>query len=102
MLARRTRPSLLSGLSLNTTSVNYLYDRTQLYFHFLFSIAEWVLTGWPETGCDLWEEVRSDDFFWNRMAFIYCLGVAADFSDRIGESMGDTYRATAEDIKVGT
>ena len=61
-----------------------------------------MLTGWPETGCDLWEEVRSDDFFWNRMAFIYCLGVAADFSDRIGESMGDTYRATAEDIKVGT
>jgi len=61
---------------------------------------DWVLTGWPETGCDLWEEVRSDDFFWNRMAFIYCLGVAADFSDRIGESMGDTYRATAEDIKA--
>ena len=50
---------------------------------------EWVVTGWTETGCDLWwdskrkwkwyrlfhfrEEVRSDDFFWNRMAFMYCL-----------------------------
>ena len=22
---------------------------------------------WEEEGCDLWEEVRSDDFFWNRM-----------------------------------
>ena len=32
------------------------------------------------------------------MAFIYCLNVAADYSDRIGESMGDTYRSTAEDI----
>ena len=51
-------------------------------------------------GCDLWEEVRSDDFFWNRMAFIYCLNVAADYSDRIGESMGETYRSTAEDIKA--
>ena len=35
------------------------------------------------------------------MAFIYCLNVAADFSDRIGESMGATYRSTAEDIKAG-
>ena len=34
------------------------------------------------------------------MAFIYCLNVAADFSDRIGESMGATYRSTAEDIKA--
>lgn len=82
------------------TSVKHFFFIETLFF--LFFISEWVLTGWPETGCDLWEEVRSDDFFWNRMAFIYCLGVAADFSDRIGESMGDTYRATAEDIKVGT
>ena len=34
------------------------------------------------------------------MAFIYCLNVAADYSDRIGQSMGDTYRSTAEDIKA--
>ena len=93
---RRTRQRLSSGLSLNTTSVSL-----EIVLKISFSLlSDWVLTGWPETGCDLWEEVRSDDFFWNRMAFIYCLGVAADFSDRIGESMGDTYRATAEDIKV--
>ena len=55
---------------------------------------------WEETGCDLWEEVRSDNFFWNRMAFIYCLNVAAEYSDRIGETMGETYRSTAEDIKA--
>ena len=96
MRERRMRQRQSSGLSLNTTSVSLKIDLFVLYSQFL----DWVLTGWPETGCDLWEEVRSDDFFWNRMAFIYCLGVAADFSDRIGESMGDTYRATAEDIKV--
>ena len=65
-----------------------------------FCISEWVVGHWEEPGCDLWEEVTSDDFFWNRMAFIYCLNVAADYSDRIGQSMGDTYRSTAEDIKA--
>ena len=63
------------------------------------ALLEWVTGHWTETGCDLWEEVRSDDFFWNRMAFIYCLNVAAEYSDRIGESMGETYRSTAEEIK---
>ena len=55
---------------------------------------------WPQYS-PLIGQVTSDDFFWNRMAFIYCLNVAADFSDRIGESMGATYRSTAEDIKAG-
>jgi len=59
---------------------------------------EWVVTGWTETGCDLWEEVRSDDFFWNRMAFMYCLKQAADFADRIGESAGAQYRSVADDV----
>ena len=27
---------------------------------------EWVEGGWEQTGCDLWEEVRSDDFYFNR------------------------------------
>jgi len=60
---------------------------------------EWVTENWESTGCDLWEEVRSDDFFFNRMAFIYCLNAAADFADRIGESMGSTYRSVADEIK---
>jgi len=61
---------------------------------------EWVVENWESTGCDLWEEVRSDDFFFNRMAFIYCLNVAADFSDTIGESLGPSYRSVADDIKA--
>jgi len=61
---------------------------------------EWVTENWESTGCDLWEEVRSDDFFFNRMAFMYCLNVAADFSDLIGESMGALYRSVAEDVKA--
>ena len=75
--------------------------------------------------CHFREEVRSDDFFWNRMAFMYCLKQvypyadfildwiwlnnvllcedasqkayvqAADFADRIGESAGAQYRSVA-------
>merc|ERR1711892_1065534 len=60
---------------------------------------EWVTENWQSTGCDLWEEVRSDDFFFNRMAFIYCLNAAADFADQIGEGIGSSYRTVAEDIK---
>ena len=44
-----------------------------------------------QVGCDLWEEVRSEDFYFNRMAYVYSLNVAADFGEMIGES-GATYR----------
>merc|ERR1712196_204739 len=27
---------------------------------------DWVAANYTSTGCDLWEEVRSTDFFWNR------------------------------------
>ena len=61
----------------------------------------WVTENWDSMGCDLWEEVRSDDFFFNKMAFIYSLNVAADFGDMIGKD-GASYRAVAEDIKTAT
>merc|ERR1712127_165807 len=55
--------------------------------------------GWMQVGCDLWEEVRSSDFFWNRMSFIYCLQQAADFADRIGESgAAGSYRTVAAEV----
>merc|ERR1719244_210664 len=58
---------------------------------------EWVTTNWESQGCDLWEEVRSDDFFFNRMAYIYSLNQAADFADLIGESSASTiYRSVAD------
>jgi len=60
---------------------------------------EWVTQNWEQEGCDLWEEVRSDDFFWNRMSYIYCLNQAADFADLIGESNGAQYRSVADTIK---
>ena len=37
---------------------------------------EWVTGNWDSNGCDLWEEVQSTNFFWNRMAFVHTLGLA--------------------------
>jgi len=61
---------------------------------------EWVTANWDSEGCDLWEEVRSRDFFWNRMGFVYSLNVAADFADRIGDNsmLAQQYRDKAAEI----
>jgi glucoamylase len=47
---------------------------------------DWVVNNWIQNGCDLWEEVRSDNFFWNRMAFRYSLSMAEKFATRMGDS----------------
>ena len=60
---------------------------------------EWVQTGWETEGCDLWEEVRSSDFYFNRMAYVYSLNIAADFADLIGED-GSAFRSLADTISV--
>ena len=60
---------------------------------------EWVVPNWNTDGCDLWEEVHSTDFYWNRAAFVYCLNIAADFADRMGDlTLANTYRSTASTI----
>ena len=52
---------------------------------------EWVTENWAQSGCDLWEEFTSDDFYWNRMAFVYSLQTAADFADAISEDNFDLH-----------
>ena len=59
---------------------------------------DWVLNYWYTSGCDLWEEVTSDNFYWNRAGYVYSLHVAADFSDRLGKGFGTTYRNLADTI----
>ena len=60
---------------------------------------EWVTANWAQSGCDLWEEFTSDDFYWNRMAFVYSLQTAAQFADAIGESSAAaSYRSVADEI----
>ena len=58
------------------------------------------MENWKSEGFDLWEEVKSNDFYFNRMAFVYSLNVAADFGDMIGRTEGEEYRTLAETIRV--
>jgi glucoamylase len=60
--------------------------------------ANWIVTGWGSNGCDLWEEVRSSDFFWNKMAFIYGLNKVVEFGNQLGKDTS-SYSSAAGDIK---
>lgn len=65
---------------------------------------DWVIKNWNENslnphGCDLWEEVRSDNFFWNRMAFVTALHNAAEFATKTGVSTPDQYTSAASAVE---
>mmetsp|Transcript_43627 Transcript_43627/g.61314 ORF Transcript_43627/g.61314 Transcript_43627/m.61314 type:complete len:548 (+) Transcript_43627:16-1659(+) len=61
---------------------------------------DWVAQNWESNGCDLWEEVQSDDFFWNRYNFRYGLTVGAMVAEKMGDSDTATlYQNTANSIK---
>jgi glucoamylase len=47
---------------------------------------EWVLGNWQSDGCDLWEEVRSNDFFWNRAGYVYTLNWCETIFNKLGDS----------------
>lgn len=47
---------------------------------------DWVHANWRQDGCDLWEEVHSNDFFWNRMGYYHSLDEAAKLFTRLGDS----------------
>jgi len=50
---------------------------------------DWVEANWQQEGCDLWEEIRSDDFFWNRFTIRAALSKGAAFA----KVQGDNTRA---------
>lgn len=47
---------------------------------------EWVFANWMSDGCDLWEEVRSNDFFWNRASYVYTLKKCEEVFTKLGDS----------------
>lgn len=47
---------------------------------------DWQAANWQQEGCDLWEEIRSDDFFWNRFTMRAALTKGADFAKLQGDS----------------
>jgi len=44
------------------------------------------MANWQSDGCDLWEEVRSNDFFWGRAAYVYAFTLCVDFFNKVGDS----------------
>lgn len=47
---------------------------------------DYVVDNWTQASCDLWEEIRVDDLFWNRLSSRHALKLGA----ALAESLGDT------------
>ena len=60
---------------------------------------DYVVEGWDSNTCDLWEEVRSKDFFWNRVTMKKAMIQGAKFAEKMGDTASaGTYRDTAAKI----
>lgn len=61
---------------------------------------DWVAANWTQMTCDLWEEVRSDNFFWNRMSFLRAMNDGSKFAGLMGdEARAKTYASVAGAIR---
>jgi glucoamylase len=61
---------------------------------------DWVAANYASVGCDLWEEVRSGDFFWNRFTMRKALLQGAKFARDVGKdsARSSAYEEAAKDI----
>eukprot|EP00928_Gymnodinium_smaydae_P018804 TRINITY_DN1716_c0_g3_i1.p1 TRINITY_DN1716_c0_g3~~TRINITY_DN1716_c0_g3_i1.p1 ORF type:complete len:551 (-),score=106.00 TRINITY_DN1716_c0_g3_i1:396-2048(-) len=61
---------------------------------------DWVAANYTSEGCDLWEEVRSGDFFWNRYTMRKALLKGAAFASEVGKDSdrSSKYLAKAKEI----
>lgn len=52
---------------------------------------DWIADGgYLNNSCDLWEEVRSDDFFWNKFTMRKALTMGAAFATKMGDAASAT------------
>jgi glucoamylase len=61
---------------------------------------DWIVANYTTQGCDLWEEVKSDDFFWNRYTMRKALMQGSAYATSIGKDSqrSSTYQETAKTI----
>ena len=45
---------------------------------------DYILSGYNSDTCDLWEEITSKDFFWNRISMIKALSLGSEFGNSLG------------------
>lgn len=60
---------------------------------------DYIVTGFTSDTCDLWEEIRSSNFFWNRYTMKKAMGMGADFASRMGDSStSSSYKSVEQKI----
>jgi len=60
---------------------------------------DYIVTGYDSNTCDLWEEIRDPDFFWNRVTMKKALLLGADFAEAMGDSASaSAYKSTMQAI----
>lgn len=60
---------------------------------------DYIVSGYSSDTCDLWEEIRSTNFFWNRFTMKKAMGLGADFAARMGDSTSSSnYKSTEQRI----
>lgn len=47
---------------------------------------DYVVSGYSSQTCDLWEEIRSSDFFWNRATMKKAMSMGAEFAAMMGDA----------------
>lgn len=60
---------------------------------------DYVVSGYNSNTCDLWEEIRDPDFFWNRATMKKAMIVGAQFAQSMGDSSAaSSYTSTMQQI----
>lgn len=60
---------------------------------------DYVVGNYATSTCDLWEEIRDTDFFWNRITMKKAMIVGAAFAQQMGDSKSaETYQDTMQKI----
>lgn len=62
---------------------------------------DWIVDNWQQNGCDLWEEIENNDFFWNRFTMKASLYLGSNFAAKMGDTSSSiSYFNTANAINA--
>ena len=93
---RATTLSLFAEVLINNGEEDYVKN---ILFPMIKYDLEWILEHWKEESCDVWEDGRSNDFFWIRMAFRRGLIEGANIANKLKEIiLEDKYKKLVKEI----
>lgn len=60
---------------------------------------DYVVTGYASDTCDLWEEIRNSNLFWNRYTMKQSMALGAEFAKKMGDSSSaSSYSSTRDKL----